>query len=185
MPTLDEVAKKYSATIVRKRGLDIISVPVKCDGQIDIGFFRTERKYLGKVLPFLAREEFSPGLYTYGGQTESWLSLFGADEELCRALRTLLDGCATSIEWSASRATARVSILRGSPDGDSTGGERFFANLAMIANRLETIYVIGRSNDMPQNAGSLGPAKVRKIMLTSIFIGTFSFLMAVHYAFRR
>lgn len=184
MPTLDEVAKKYSATIVRKRGLDIISVPVKCDEQIDIGFFRTEWKSLGNVLPFLARKEFSPGLYTYGSQAERWLPLFSADEKLCLALRTLLAGCATSIEWSGSRATVRVSILRGSPDGDATGGERFFTNLIMIANQLETIYVHGRSSGIPQNVKPLGPAKVRKIILVSAFVIPFTLLLIQHYAIR-
>jgi hypothetical protein len=184
MSKLEELDKKYGATTIRQRGLTIISMPVMCKGQIDIGFSRRQWKLRGQLLPFFARTEFGSGLYTYGGQAEKWAPLFSANSELCSALRTLLDGCVTNVEWTGTDVAVRINILYGSADGDASGGDRFYTSLLTVSSELGTIYEHGRASGVAQPAKIWGPAKFRKIMLATSFFGTFSFLMLVHYLTR-
>ncbi|WCM23971.1 hypothetical protein NDK50_24320 [Paraburkholderia bryophila] len=111
--------------------------------------------------------------------------MFAADDELCAALRILLGNYAYSIEWAGSRLSARVSAYDGSIDGDATGGERFFANLDVVAARLsalsERVSLLGRSKAKM----AWGPAALRKFGLVAGFLIPFALLMVLRHLIAR
>lgn len=181
MTKLDELQQKYGATVVQERGLTIISMPVMCKDSVDIGFSRRQWKLRGKLLPSCARTAFGDGLYAYGGQAEKWAPLFNASHELCGALRTLLDGCVTNVEWTGADVATRINILYGSPDGDASGGERFYTSLFTVSSELGAIHERGRASGIAESARIWGPTKSRRILLTTIAFGVVFFLMLVHY----
>jgi hypothetical protein len=174
---LDEIALAHNARIARFRGLSVAYVSVMFNGQADIGFSKKERKLIGTVLPFLASRKIGTGLYARGKEIDKWVDLFACDDELCTALRTLLGGYAYSIEWTDSLLSARVSVYDGSIDGDATGGERFFANLDVVAARLSAL--ADRGNSLGRSEASMvwGPAALRKVVLLTGFLVPFALLM--------
>ncbi|WP_131799863.1 hypothetical protein [Paraburkholderia ginsengiterrae] len=185
MRKLDDIAYAHNARIVRIRSLSVTYVSVMFNGQVDIGFSRKERTLIGSVLPFFAGRKIRTGLYARGKDIDRWIDLFAGDDELCAALRVLLEGYAYSIEWASSRLSARVSVYDSSIDGDATGGERFFANLDVVAARLSALgerkSLLGRS----EGGMAWGPAALRKFALVATFLVPFALLMAVHHLIAR
>ena len=157
MQRLDEIAKRYSATIERFRGLHVATIPVQCHEKVDIGFARKDRKLMGRVFPFLARRELRTGLYAHGKDMDRWAALMIVDDVLCAALTDLLRGYAYSIEWAGQSLSARVNTMLATIDGDETGGERFFGKLAAAAGRLSAL---GEQNlvDVPPITRTRGPS---------------------------
>jgi hypothetical protein len=154
---LDEIAKRYNATIDRFRGLHVATIPVQCHEKVDIGFSRKDRKLMARVFPFLARRELRTGLYAHGKDVGRWAALIAVDDVLCAALSDLLRGYAYSIEWSGQSVSARVNTMLATIDGDETGGERFFGKLAAAAGRLSAL---GEQNfvDVSSTTRARGPA---------------------------
>jgi hypothetical protein len=179
MQRVDEIAKRYDSTIVRFRGLDVATIPVRCHEKVDIGFSRRNRKLAG-ILPFLARRELRPDLYVEGKDVDRWMALFTADDALCSALSDLLKGYAYRIEWAGQRLSARVNTMLATIDGDETGGERFFAKLAESAGQLSTL---SERNPvaMPPNDKKWGPATRRKFALACSFAVPFALLLVFHH----
>jgi hypothetical protein len=182
MPTLDELKATYNAKISRFRGLELISVPINCTQRIDLGFSKKGSFLIANWVPCLAGKRFGERLYVHGAAADDWLRAFASDRELCNALTTLLDGYAYRLEWTGSTLTARVNTMRGTITGDATGGERFFRNLAVAAERLGV--ASGRQELVATHTTvrSLGPATLRKVGVAAAFVVPFSLLLVLHYA---
>jgi hypothetical protein len=185
MPTLKELARQYNANVVIVHGLLIVSVDIKSESRVDIGFSRRNRPLWGKVLPCLSWKIIREDLYACGGSADNWIPYFSIDDDLCNSLSILLERYAFRVEWTGSRLTARINMLLATPDGDSTGGDRFFTTLVSAASRLE---IIGKRNKPMtgyRTAAVCGPARFRKIMFWSVIGAEFLILLMTHHIFSR
>lgn len=180
MQRLDEIAKKYNASIYRFRGLNVATIPVDCHEKVDIGFSRHDRKLVGRVFPFLSRRQLQAGLYVHGRDVDRWAKIFAVDESLCAAVSDLLKGYAFSIEWAGQNVSARVNTMFSTIDGDETGGERFFRKLADTAGRLSALAGQNRVS-VPTATMTCGPATRRRFALVASFVVPFTLLLLIHH----
>jgi hypothetical protein len=179
MQRVDEIAKKYKATISRFRGLTVATVPVECNEKVDIGFSRKQRELLARFFPSLKRRELRPGLYAHGNDVDRWVRLFAADDALCSASSVLLQ-YAYSIEWAEQSLSGRINTYFATVDGDSTGGDRFFGNLATSAGRLSAICKCN-SEATSGTETTWGPKARRQFATLAAFVMPFALLVLFHY----
>lgn len=180
IPPLHELAKSYGATAVGSSGLTIISMPCHTHCAVDIGFTMHRRSLPVTLFRSTPRTEIADGVFAYGQGLQAGCDLIRRDEKLCNALKLLLTQFRCTVEWSGQWVSVRVGI--GVADADSTGGHRFLSNLTEIADSLGEV---GKQMTGVKSPGEeMGPARLRKIVLTAGFVLPLAFLFTMRYWLR-
>jgi hypothetical protein len=172
MDELDELVRKYGGTIEIFRVSTIISLPVKLP-EVDVGFSTTYyASWLGRFFPFLRHFPMPMGLYVYGDRSEALSRIIGRDEELCSAIRYVLDQYAFDMECSDARLVTRFVSLYRTLSLDPSGGWHLISNLRTIAFRLAQLDY-SDFYSTPRKIWMWGPRAYQKISNIAIFLIAF------------
>ncbi|MCT7294600.1 hypothetical protein N5I84_00345 [Ralstonia sp. CHL-2022] len=183
MQDTDELAKQFGATVSRFRSLEIVSIPVRCDGPIDVAFRCESRIGRLSLFSILRRDSLGGNLELVGAATPVLAELVRSDVELCRALGALLNSNVYEVEWKNSSLSARINMWKGTLGGDVTGGRLLLTNLQTVSQHLEIVSKNAFSKSKLKY-GNFGPKALKNIFIILSYVLPIIILISFFYFIR-